>query len=154
MWTIPLPPPVSKPRIFDRVRDTPMTHAVALITFLGGVDLSLTDPALTVVHPAIAVTMAVMGILAPLLVLAGIHWRGEDLTGWTIEKVGLLFVGSVWGLNAAGLILCEQVGSLIVSVIFASAALMRGYMVHARSRIHAGAVRHAVEQAAKERDEG
>ena len=88
------------PTTLDRVLAHPWLTALAIFWAVVGGQVAAAaltgHHAMSEVTAPVAAWLGLQMLLGALAALAGIFWRGQDTTAWTIRVIGVILVGFCW----------------------------------------------------------
>lgn len=86
-------------KVLERIYRHPIPHAYAVVVGAQGVALLPPDKVLPggwLSSTLGVTTLGLLAIIASVLILTGLQWRGSSLISYAVEKVGHIFGAAVW----------------------------------------------------------
>lgn len=128
----------------------PMTHAIAGAMLVSAAQVS---GSVGLVPVALALPIAVGAIMAALLILVGLQWRGASLNRYSLEYIGQLMAAAVWLADALVLLFFVPGVSTLVPLFFLAACLARARRLRCERRRLLGVLKEAVRIAHEKGDD-
>lgn len=119
----------------------PMTHAIAGAMLVSAFRVS---GSVGFVPTTLALPFGVGAILAAILILVGLQWRGATLNRLTLEMFGHGLASVVWLANAIVRLVFVPGPGVLVPLFFLAASAARARYLHRERRLLLGTLKEAV----------